>query len=151
MGYFMRFILTGSRHVALAEIEAALKEVDDLYTLRHDESLSSGELYYGALYCGVMELTDSDEDLFEDEIESFLENVGPASDEVSTGVADILRKAQQILAVEAYWEGINAESVLSRIDPLWVWLHEHRQGIMQADGEGFYDATGLVLERRFTL
>jgi hypothetical protein len=35
---------------------------------------------------------------------------------------------------------------LKAIDPLWRWLHANRRGLLQADGEGYYDAKGLVLE-----
>ncbi len=63
----------------------------------------------------------------------------------------VLDGAQAIVGMEAEWTGSDAEPVLSRLDPLWDWLFEQRQGLLQMDTEGFYDADGLVLDMPVTI
>jgi hypothetical protein len=43
---------------------------------------------------------------------------------------------------------IAAEQTLSLLDPLWHWLQEHHRGLVQADGEGFYEHQRLILATR---
>ena len=43
-------------------------------------------------------------------------------------------------------EEADAEETLDALGPLWSWLQENRRGMLQADGEGYYDVNGLVLE-----
>jgi len=38
-----------------------------------------------------------------------------------------------------------AEQTLELLSPLWEWLLANRRGLIQADGEGFYDGQHLIL------
>jgi hypothetical protein len=38
------------------------------------------------------------------------------------------------------------EITFSQIEPLWQWLFDHRSGLLQAEAEGYYDRTKLILE-----
>lgn len=60
-------------------------------------------------------------------------------------VLEVLTRVREMIAVQVLFGGRDIESTLTRLDPLWEWLFAHRRGLLQADGEGFYDATGLVL------
>jgi hypothetical protein len=35
---------------------------------------------------------------------------------------------------------------LGLLSPLWDWLLANRSGLIQADGEGFYEGRNLILE-----
>lgn len=37
-------------------------------------------------------------------------------------------------------------ATLDTISPLWDWLFKNYHGIMQADGEGYYDADNQILQ-----
>jgi hypothetical protein len=61
-------------------------------------------------------------------------------------VATTLRSAQAIIAAQVLFGTGETEMTLSRLDPLWAWLFCNRDGLLQADGEGYYDAHGVVLQ-----
>jgi hypothetical protein len=43
-------------------------------------------------------------------------------------------------------QGRSNEETLGLLAPLWDWLTTSRRGLVQADGEGFYDQGELILE-----
>jgi hypothetical protein len=66
-------------------------------------------------------------------------------------VREVLANVKAMVVVEAFWQGEESEATLAKLDPLWDWLFAHYNGLSQADNEGFYDQSGLILERSFTL
>lgn len=36
------------------------------------------------------------------------------------------------------------DALVARLDPLWVWLFQNRDGLLQADSEGYYDRRGII-------
>ena len=50
-----------------------------------------------------------------------------------------------------FWEGTDSEATFALFDALWDWLFANRRGILQADSEGFYNADGLLVERKFMI
>ena len=63
-------------------------------------------------------------------------------------VSDALDAAKTALVVQCLDEGGDWDTTLNALTPLWRWLFTTRDGLLQADGEGYYDRTGLVLEVR---
>jgi len=61
-------------------------------------------------------------------------------------VLAILKDAECICCVRVLFGGRESEATLLRIDPIWNWFFKNRSGLMQADAEGYYDRSGLVLE-----
>ena len=53
--------------------------------------------------------------------------------------------ARSLVAVQVLWDGEEADAALALLDPLWAWLFRERPGLLQADGEGFYDSERLIL------
>ncbi|MBZ0283329.1 MAG: hypothetical protein K8L97_21515 [Anaerolineae bacterium] len=152
MGYYMRYIATDTTTISLEVLEAALKLIDAAYAIKPDSQIDNlGDLFYGDMRMAQLEINVPDDDIFEDDINEFRDLVGTADEPGARQVLDVLEAATCMIAVEAFWEGENSEGTLAKLDPLWDWLFANRKGMSQADSEGFYDANGLILERRFML
>ena len=151
MGYLMRYFSTDTRPITLSLIEAALKQVDTAYSITNIEVDDLGDLMCGDNHCAIIEINRPGDDMFEDDVAEFQDLVGKADGAAERLVRETLSNATALIVIEALWQGENAEPVLSKIDPLWDWLFANYQGLSQADSEGFYDQSGLILERNFTL
>jgi hypothetical protein len=143
----MRFIAADEQDVSLSVLEAALKETDAAYLIERDEgSDSEGVLTYKGDVYGEVAVNRPGDGIFDEEIEELREFVDEVEGEKKSDVLSVLGRAKAIVAVRVLWQGRESEETLEKIDPLWQWLLAHRTGLMQADGEGYYDATGLILE-----
>ncbi|MBC7351481.1 MAG: hypothetical protein H5U08_03900 [Thermogutta sp.] len=140
MSYYMRYIVVGEGDVSLSRIETALASRDPRYSLRN------GKLAYGGRVYGVVEINVPGEDLFEEEREELLEEIEDIPGENARKVRQALRKARAIIAVQVIFGNCGTEATLQKIDPLWEWLFSTYEGYLQADGEGYYDGTELILE-----
>jgi hypothetical protein len=147
----MRFFIADDKPLTLNDLEAGLKTLDHAYAVRNIEFETLGELFYDDTLLAGVEINLPDEEIFQDDVAEFLDLVGQGDNEPENRVRDILTNARQMVVVEAFWKGTDNEPVLEKIDPLWDWLFAHYPGLSQADNEGFYDVSGLILERRFTL
>ncbi len=151
MGYFMRFISGDPRMLDMKAIGDVLTEIDPHYLMQPTDLEDLIEVYYdGALY-GQIEIDTRGEEMFTDDISAFTEMLGQPTTPQEIIVADSLKAATQIIAVEMFWEGTNGETTFEKFDPLWDWLFINRKGILQADTEGFYNAEGLLVERKFMI
>ena len=147
MGYYMRFILTGEDETRLRDLEAGLKKVDGSYQITNVELLpyESGELRHGDALLGEVEINRPADPEELDELREEVEESG-ASTEEQQAVLSVVNQATSIIAVRVLRQGRNSEEVLEEIDPLWDWLFANRKGLLHADADGFYDASGLILE-----
>jgi hypothetical protein len=146
MGYYMRFIVTDQQEVNLSIIENALKAVDTAYALQiePDASAEYADLLYSGSPYGELEIKRPGETIFSEEMEELQEFIEAAEGERGPVLAS-LQQATSIVALRVLWQDREAEATLGKIDPLWHWLFENRSGLLQADGEGYYDRTGLIL------
>lgn len=151
MGYLMRYFITDERAITLDDIEAALQAIDPAYTIANVEVDDLGDLLLGSQRLAIIEINRPGDDMFEDDIAEFMDVVGKGDQAGEIRVREVLSSARALVVIEAFWEGEDAESTLSKIDPLWDWLFANYPGLSQADSEGFYDQSGLILERNFTL
>ena len=147
LGYYMRFIAADEQDVSLGVLAAALKERDAAYLIERDEASDNEGLltYKGDVY-GEIEVNRAGDGIFDEEIAELREFVDEVEGGNKSEVLGILDRAKAIVAVRVLWQGRESDETLEKIDPLWQWLLAHRKGLMQADGEGYYDATGLRLE-----
>jgi hypothetical protein len=83
MGYYMRyFVPPSAQKVTLTAISAMLTARDPLYTIQIDPTdISFGELFYGERNLGEIEINQKDDEIFEEEIEDFLELLGYHTDD----------------------------------------------------------------------
>lgn len=140
MGYYMRFIVEDDQPLSLVDLDAALKAADPDYSIR------DGELHYSNGLYAEIEINTRGEELCDAELQELQEVVEDADVGQQQRVIEALRVARHIVALRVLSQGRDSESTLEKFDPLWEWLFTYRRGLLQADGEGFYDSDGLVLE-----
>ncbi len=141
MGYYMRYILTDDRETTLSEIETGLKQVDPDYSIGDGETLMYGDELYGEIEINV-----PGDGLFEAEVEELKEEIKDNRGRNKTTVLEALQKARAIVAVRVLWQDRETEQTLDKIDPLWEWLFDNREGLLQADGEGYYSQSKHILK-----
>lgn len=141
MSYYMRYITTDTAETTHAVLEQVLKERDSQYSITE-----SGELMHGDDVYGVVEVNRPGDGLFEEEIGELKEFVGDVRGKRKADVLKTLDAASAIVVVQVLFGGRQSEATLQKLDPLWEWLISHRKGLLQADGEGYYDQTGRILK-----
>ena len=145
MGYYMRFVITDEKDISLDTIDSALKEIDPAYSVDFDDN--EGELLYHEDVYGVFEINRPGDGLFDEEIGELKEFVQDSEGDRRSEVLQVLDNAKSIIALQVLQQGrATTEETFVRIDPLWEWLFRNFRGLMQADGEGYYDAQGMVLK-----
>jgi hypothetical protein len=147
MSYHIRFIFDDVRNVSLSELEFALKDIDANYKFDRDESdeteaiLMFGDEEYGQVFMNL-----PNDGLFDEEITELIEFLEDTEGENKQKVLNTLQNSKQLLCLRVLDQGRESEETLIKIDPIWKWCFENRKGLMQADLEGYYDASGLILE-----
>ncbi|MBO0888566.1 hypothetical protein J2P12_05635 [Candidatus Bathyarchaeota archaeon] len=145
MGYFMRYVATDSKPVTLDQIEAALKKASPDYSIRKF-SETRGELRLGNDIYGTVEINRAGDQLFASEIQGLVEEVEEAGGIGKKTVLRALDDASSIIAVQVLWGPRKTEETLAKLDSLWNWLLANHEGLVQADGEGYYQNRKLILK-----
>jgi hypothetical protein len=130
-------------------LESILRSLDPQYSIANAQELprESGDLVYGNEVYGQIEINRSGDSLFEDELEELKEFVSEAHGK-KKAVLKTLNNARTTVAVQVLWQDRDVEQTSSKIDPLWRWLFSARKGLLQVDGEGYYDSSGMILEEQ---
>jgi hypothetical protein len=144
MGYFMRYIVTDDREVSLDILETALKNANPLYSIQRSKG-EFGELRLGSEIYATIEINSRADELFDSELEELMEEVEEAETGEKQFVLDMLKAAKFTIAVQVLWGSRRTEETLGKLDPLWNWLRANRKGLVQADGEGYYEERKLIL------
>lgn len=152
MGYYMRFILTGDESPQLEDIRAALRSLSlDYAVITPDDDPSRAELLFAGERLGDLEFNQPGDDIFDEDIDELRQLVSRSQSENRQRVLDVLDRARMMIAAQLFWQGDESEPVLVRVDPLWDWLFASYDGLLQADGDGFYDSESLILEMNVRL
>ncbi len=148
MGYYMRYIVSEPKEIKLSILENALKRIDSVYSMEkvHAGPPEMGELTYDSSIYGVVEINKPGDELFSKEIEELKEFVGETKGRKKKKVLKTLKASNAIIAIQILMQDRDTEQTLQKIDPIWEWLFSNYKGLMQADGEGYYDKTGLIHE-----
>lgn len=148
MGYYMRFFDTSEQTLNLPTIEIALRAIDPAYRIQiiDDSDALQGELHFDDGLYGEIEINQVGDGLFDEEVQEQLESLDGGEQGDSEVVAATLRSARRSVVVRVLSQGRECDDTLERIDPLWRWLFSARQGLLQADGEGYWDSQGLIFE-----
>ena len=151
MPYYMTFFVDHASGLTFAEIEEALRAEDHSYHIEvldrlPTDSFDAADLSYGDDEYARLEINRVDDQLFHGEIQNHLEMVEYVGRGQKSRVATTLRHANTILRVQVLWRQRDRDVTLDRLQPLWEWLFAFRSGVLHADGEGFYDADGLLVE-----
>lgn len=145
MGYYMRFVSTDARPVVPAELRDALAAVSPTYNVEIDD-LAATISYDGDVIAHV-EINVPGDGLFDQERAELVEfaNAVAGDEAAKTRVVNTLQTATGIVAAQVLFGTGHTETTLARLDPLWVWLFGNRTGLLQADDEGYYDPSHVVL------
>jgi len=147
LGYCMRFITSDNSNLDIPSLEKALQAVDNRYRLagnKTDPPFSAGFFHGSELYAKLMVDTPGD-GIFEEEIRELREILEEAKKGNVKRVATGLVNAKAIVVVQVFWQNRETGETLERIDPLWDILFQQHDGLLQADGEGYYDTSALIL------
>ena len=143
MGYYMRYVLTDQRPVGRDEISAALASASSPCKVGEDDGALVLALDEDAV--AVVEVNGSGDELFEEERDEFLELIEDWAGRGRRKVAKALHDAKAIVAIQILFGERDVEETLELVDPLLGWLVSSRTGLLQVDGEGFYDGRKLIL------
>lgn len=150
MGYYMRFFDATRKPLTLRNIRTALRRYDRQYELAIPTVTNPrhGILWYAGVVYAEVDLSEPGDGVFDDEIVEMLAEVaairGRKTDDAKNLVEESLREAKRTVVVCVRFGTKELEETLARIDPLWEWLFDARSGLLQADGEGFYNDDGLI-------
>jgi hypothetical protein len=143
--YTLRFLGTDPRPLAFSALAAAVQRADPRFRLvanpkaiTREAQLLFGKRPLASLSLGPRERFDAQ---LADLGERVREQAGRAGEAVLQRLGDV----KWVLLVELLGGGIDAEATLDRLDPLVSWVMAEREGMLQVDGEGFYDASGPLL------
>ena len=151
MPYYMTFFVDHPDSVGFDEIEAGLKADDPVYRIdvlerAATDPFDTADLYYDDDVYARIEINRPGDRLFHNELQAFSEAVQYGGQGQASRVIRLLRRARVIVRVHVLWSGRDRELTLRRLEPLWEWLFVFRCGVLHADGEGYYDADGLIVE-----
>jgi len=140
MGYSMRFFVEDGQPLTFDELSSGLHGIEPEFRIEAD-----GDVYRGDQLVGRMEINAAGDERFQDEIDEFVEMIEATEEEGKEEVAGRLEQVTAVLAIQVSMEHRTLAQTLDLLDPLWAWLLVHRRGLVQADGEGFYQGTELIL------
>jgi len=144
LGYYMRYIVVDERPVTLTDVQTALSEPDGDYVVDGEETEAS--VSFRGQVVGHLTLNVPGDGLFDEERDELVEFADEGDARGKRRVLDALRRARGIVAVQVLFGDGDPERTLGALDPLWRWLHVNRRGLLQADGEGYYDGQELIFE-----
>lgn len=140
MGYSMRFFVEDGGDLTFDELSSGLRSIDPAFRIEAD-----GSVYRGDQLLGKMEISFTGDEQFQGEIDDFVEMIEATEEEGREEVAGRLKEVTAMLMVQVLMQERTLAQTLDLLDPLWAWLLVHRRGLVQADDEGFYEGTELIL------
>jgi hypothetical protein len=143
MGYYLRFITTDTNLIDLVKIGQVLQSTDPKYAL--EIKGKNATLHYDNEAYADLEINLPGDGLFEEEIEELLEFLEDTKGPKKKRVQAVLKDSKQIFAAQVVFGGREPEVTFDRIDPIWEHLFEHHKGLLQTDGEGYYDSPEHLL------
>lgn len=143
MGYYLRYIIDEDRPLLVTDLAAAFTGQAGQYRVDPERKRTEGTILYKGHPAGHVELNHPGDGLFDEEIEELTEFVADAEESPDKDyVLDVLKDARQIVAVQV----LGGQAGIDALVPLWAWLSENRSGILQADGQGYWDGDEFILE-----
>ena len=139
MGYWMRFFDTKTPALTLKSLTSALRRLD------RKSGLDTGQLTYDGIAFAQIEMSRPGDGIFEEEVANFRDRVaakrGTKMAAAKGKVLTTLDSAKRTVVVRVG----DHDEALELLDVVWDWLFAHRAGLLQADGEGFYENEELIL------
>lgn len=140
----MRYIVSDDRPVGLEDVRAVFAKAGPGYQVAGEQSEAT--VVYEGNPIGHVSLNVPGDGLFDEERDELIEFAADNDDEPAKDVVvNTLRGSHVIVAVQVLFGDGDTDRTLDLLDPLWIWLQAHRRGLLQADGEGYYDGDELIL------
>lgn len=140
---YMRFISTDARSTSFDDLEQALREIAPNSLLRRMQIGDYADAEIDEAIHAEVEINRRGDELFAEEIDELREPVEWFSDTPPRQqVLNALDNAREIVCFRLTRAGWEADFM----DRLCDWLLANRQGLLQIDGEGYFDATNSVLK-----
>jgi hypothetical protein len=146
---YLRFLACGPEAISLEEIGADLAASDPRWRIddTSDERSTCGDLYLGDELLAELEVNRPGDELFEEERDQLLQLLPESgAGEALERVRNKLQGARAIVVVRALFPSEGRDGPFERLSPLWRWLFEHREGILQVDGEGYFERGGFLFK-----
>ena len=140
----MRYIVVDERALTLADVRRAFAAEEEDYGV--DGTGSGADVSIDGRTIAQLAICVPGDGSFDDERAELLESANAGRGPGKASVLETLRGARAILAVQVLFGDADPEETLDALVPLWSFLQGNRRGLLQADGEGYYDADGLILE-----
>ncbi len=138
LGYYMRFFATGKPSPTLESVGEILRQAHP------DMEFSDATLQKQGIPYGALEVNVAGEEMFEEERDEFLESLEDDDSPGASHIRQALHDSQATVVLQVLGGSLDLETVLSRFDILWETLSREPGGLMQADGEGFYEGPNLI-------
>jgi hypothetical protein len=151
MGYYFRYITQTEHTITIQTIEKAFQRANSYYHVHHSEIRNYADLLYLDKIIAHIEINNTEDDIFEDDIHELAASIEQPQNSSEETTLSQIQQANTLIAIDAIWEGTDRNNTLDKLDPLWTWLFQNYPGILHADGEGFYNSTGLIIAQNFTL
>ncbi len=133
MRYFADDVLT------LKAISTGLVAVDPQF------KIDGGELTRGGEMLGEIEINLAGSDLFGEEVQAKVSALERVPNPNARQVVARLRNVRSVVALSVLYQEGDGERIMERLSPLWPVLGKLSTGLAQADGEGFYDGSQLIV------
>ena len=145
MSYYVRFIST-SEVPSFEPLRKAIAEHAHLTWDTDDEEGDEGVIIEKDGAVAAVEINRPGQSgLFEEEVQEILEEIEDGTGDQET-VRSILKNAKATIAFQVLFGNEGFEDSLAKLDPLFSWLSDTYEGLLQADDEGFYLKRKLILE-----
>jgi hypothetical protein len=139
----MRYIVADEQPVMREDIRKAFAKAGVDYDVDREETEVT--ITYQGKPIGHVTLNVPGDGLFEEERDELIEFAEDGNETQKRRVIDSLRAAREIVAVQVLFGNGDTDWTLDCLSPLWTWLQSNRRGLIQADGEGYYDGPDLIL------
>jgi hypothetical protein len=144
LGYYMRYIVSDDPPVDLDDIRSVFAEAGSGCVVDGEDPEAT--IAYRGQPIGHVTLNVPGDGLFDEERDELIDFAQDAdSESAKARVVGILRDARSIVAIQVLFGERDTDQTLDRLIPLWTWLQANRRGLLQADGEGYYDGPDLIL------
>lgn len=144
MSYFMRYLAT-ERLPTMAEVNTVLAATDAAYLLVADaEDETIADLYYGDGLLGELSINprSDDDDLAEEDLDDLLDELAKQDNPASITARAAIEGCIGMVAVHVLRAGHEEAHLL---EPLWRYLFEQGDGLLQIDDDGIYDADNKLV------
>jgi hypothetical protein len=144
MRYYLRYIIAEGPPPTLTDLRDGLRPLGPDYSFELQGQ--AGIFVYQGTPIAQLEISTPGDEVFEEERDELLDFLTAVVGDRRPHVEVLLRGATGTIAAQILAAGDDPAMVLQWLDPVWKLMFSRHRGLLQVDGEGYYDADGLVLK-----